>query len=152
MYCSRMKSTNVKPETESLVLEFLETASTLERKLDRALSYTKGVSFSEYRLLKTLYELNAGGLPRIDLANAVGLTASAVTRALKPLEKIGLVTSKRSERDARQSLVAITSAGRELLEDARAILLDALRGLSANTLNDQKTLEFRARLNEMKVR
>ena len=152
MYWARVKSINAKPETESLVLEFLETASTLERKLDRELLYTKGVSFSEYRLLKTLYELNAGGLPRIDLANAVGLTASAVTRALKPLEKIGLVTSKRSERDARQSLVAITSAGRELLEDARAILLDALRGLPANTLSDQKTAEFKARLNEMKVR
>ena len=152
MYWARVKSINAKPETESLVLEFLETASTLERKLDRELLYTKGVSFSEYRLLKTLYELNAGGLPRIDLANAVGLTASAVTRALKPLEKIGLVTSKRSERDARQSLVGITSAGRELLEDARAILLDALRGLPANTLSDQKTAEFKARLNEMKVR
>ena len=147
-----MKSTNVKPETESLVLEFLETASTLERKLDRALSYTKGVSFSEYRLLKTLYELNAGGLPRINLAKAVGLTASAATRALKPLEKIGLVTSKRSERDARQSLVSITSAERESLEDARAILLDTLRGLPANTLSDLKAAEFKARLNEMKVR
>jgi DNA-binding MarR family transcriptional regulator len=147
-----MKSLNVTPKTEALVLDFLETASALERKLDRALSYTKGVSFSEYRLLKTLYELNAGGLPRIDLANAVGLTASAVTRALKPLEKIGLVSSTRSERDARQSLVAITSGGRELLEDSRAILLDSLRGLPANTLSDQKTSEFRARLSEMKVR
>ena len=146
-----MKSLNVKPETEALVLDFLETATALERRLDRALSYTKGVSFSEYRLLKTLYELNAGGLPRIDLANAVGLTASAVTRALKPLEKIGLVTSKKSERDARQSLVAITPGGRVLLEDARAILLDALRGLAANTLSVQKTSEFRARLNEMKA-
>jgi DNA-binding MarR family transcriptional regulator len=152
MYCSRVKSINSKPETESLVLEFLETASTLECKLDRELSYTKGVSFCEYRLLKTLYELNAGGLPRIDLAKAVRLTASAVTCALKPLEKIGLVTSKRSEGDARQSLVAITPAGRELLEDARAILLDTLRGLPANTLSDQKTAEFKARLNKMKVR
>ena len=147
-----MKSLIVKPETESLVLDFLETASALERKMDRALSYTKGVSFSEYRLLKTLYDLNAGGLPKIELANAVGLTASAVTRALKPLEKIGLVVSKRSERDARQSLVAITGGGRELLEDARAILLDALRDLPANTLSEQKISEFRLRLNEMKVR
>jgi len=40
----------------------------------------------------------------VDLAAAVGLTPSAVTRALRPLEKLGCVATQKSERDARRSL------------------------------------------------
>lgn len=138
--------------TEATVLQFLETAAALERRLDRVLANTKGISFSEYRLLKTLAEASAGGLPRIELASSVGLTASAVTRALKPLEKLGYIATERSERDARQSLASITSAGNELLADAQSILRDGLRELPVNTLNQQKVTEFQARLSELNGR
>ncbi|MBV1929080.1 MAG: MarR family transcriptional regulator [Gammaproteobacteria bacterium] len=113
------------------------------------MSCTKGISFSEYRLLKALSQANPSGFPRIDLAYRVGLTASAVTRALKPLEKIGYVTTERSERDARQSLAVITPAGRELLDDAQGILQDALGDLPINTLSSQKIAEFQSRLKEL---
>ncbi|WP_373084210.1 MarR family winged helix-turn-helix transcriptional regulator [Sneathiella sp.] len=143
-----MKTSDLAPHTEQTVLQFLDTASALERRLDRILSSTKGVSFSEYRLLMALSEANPTGCPRIDLANRVGLTASAVTRALKPLEKIGCVTTERSERDARQSLAVITPAGRDLLADAQAILRDALRDLPVNSLSSPKLTEFQHRLTE----
>ncbi|MCF8467793.1 MAG: MarR family transcriptional regulator [Sneathiella sp.] len=143
-----MKTLELAPHTESTVLRFLETASALERRLDRVLSCTKGVSFSEYRLLKTLSQVGPTGFSRIDLANGVGLTASAVTRALKPLEKLGLVATERSERDARQSLAVITPAGRVLLEDAGNILRDNLCGLPVNALSSQKIAEFETRLGE----
>lgn len=152
MYYSRMKTSNIATHTETTVLQFLETASALERKLDRTLSCTKGISFSEYRLLKTLSQANPSGFPRIDLANGVGLTASAVTRALKPLEKIGYVTTERSERDARQSLAVITAAGCDLLDDAQGILQDALAELPINTLSSQKVVEFQNRLNDLRSR
>lgn len=150
MYSAAMKTSAIAKHTETTVLQFLETASALERKLDRALSNTKGISFSEYRLLKTLWYANPNGFPRIDLANGVGLTASAVTRALKPLEKIGYVTTERSERDARQSLAVITPAGRDLLDDAQGILQDALRELPINALSSQKIVEFQNRLNDLR--
>ena len=150
MYYARMKTLNLAPHTEPTVLQFLETASMLERKLDRVLSCTKGVSFSEYRLLKTLSQAGPSGLSRIDLADGVGLTASAVTRALKPLEKVGLVVTERSERDARQSLAVITPAGRELLADAGNILRDNLCGLPVNALSGQKIAEFETRLGEFR--
>lgn len=148
MYKAGMNTSDLAPHTEQTVLQFLETASALERRLDRVLSSTKGVSFREYRLLMALSEANPAGCPRIDLANAVGLTASAVTRALKPLEKIGFVTTERSERDARQSLAVITPAGRDLLADAQAILRDALRDLPVNSLSSPKLTEFQHRLTE----
>jgi DNA-binding MarR family transcriptional regulator len=144
-----MTEYNVAPHTTPTILQFLETAAGLERRLDRALSFTRGVSFSEYRLLLALSK-SANGLPRIDLANAVGLTASAVTRALKPLEKIGLVTTQKSERDARQSFAVITAAGEELLSDAGGVLQDVFRQLAINTLSKNKINEFQSRLAELR--
>ncbi|MFT4631170.1 MAG: DNA-binding MarR family transcriptional regulator [Candidatus Pseudothioglobus sp.] len=144
-----MNEYNVAPHTTPTILQFLETAAGLERRLDRALSFTRGVSFSEYRLLLALSK-STNGLPRIDLANAVGLTASAVTRALKPLEKIGLVTTQKSERDARQSFAVITAAGEELLSDAGGVLQDVFRQLTINTLSKNKINEFQSRLAELR--
>jgi len=150
MYHAHMKTNTTANHTEPAVLEFLDTAAGLERRLDRALSGTKGISFSEYRLLKALSASERAGVPRIDLAAAVGLTPSAVTRALKPLEKLGYVTTLRNERDARQSLAAITPAGTGLLKDARAILQDDLSALPLNHLGRQKLAEFLQRLQELR--
>lgn len=140
---------NIAPHTEPAIIQLLETAARLERRLDRALSCTRGVSYSEYRLLGALADASPGGMPRIALAESVGLTASAVTRALKPLEKMGFVTAEKSERDARQSRAILTAAGQELLQDARGIMRDALRELPINTLSTQKVSEFQNRLVEL---
>ncbi|MFT4797116.1 MAG: DNA-binding MarR family transcriptional regulator [Candidatus Azotimanducaceae bacterium] len=145
-----MSDSNIEKRTEVTILQFLETAAYLERRLDRALSATRGISFSEYRLLSALSSVTGNGIPRIDLANAVGLTASAVTRALKPLEKIGLVTTLKSERDARQSLAVITSAGLELLDDAHGVLHDLFKQLFINTLSTAEVTAFQSRLSEIK--
>jgi len=144
-----MNKSNVAPHTAPTILQFLETAAGLEHRLDRALSATRGISFSEYRLILALSKAS-NGLPRIDLANAVGLTASAVTRALKPLEKIGLVRTEKSERDARQSLAVITAAGLELLVDAEGVLRDVFSHLSINNISENKVAEFQCRLSELR--
>jgi len=136
--------------TESIVLQFLETAHSLEREMDRALSFTRGISFSEYRMLRALAHVFSGNSARIDLANAVGLTASAVTRALKPLEKLGYITTEKSDRDARQSRAVITSAGRELLDDAQGVLQDLFKELPLNARSQQEANDFRERLSELR--
>jgi DNA-binding MarR family transcriptional regulator len=136
--------------TESIVLQFLETAHTLEREMDRALSFTRGISFSEYRLLRALTHVFSGNSARIDLANAVGLSASAVTRALKPMEKLGYITTEKSDRDARQSRAVITMAGRELLDDAQGVLHDLFKELPLNTRSQQEANDFRNRLSELR--
>ena len=143
-------TTQQHPSPITSILSFLETASALERRLDRILSSMKGISFSEYRLLSALAQANATGFPKVELANAVGLTPSAITRALKPLEKIGYIATQRNERDARHSLALITTQGRELLQDAQNILDDTLRELPINSLSPQKVLAFQQRLDEFK--
>jgi DNA-binding MarR family transcriptional regulator len=137
-------------DVEMLALEFLDAAATLERRLDRALAMTRGISFSEYRLLRSIGNARSGGTRRVDLANSVGLTPSAVTRALKPMEKLGYVTTTRSERDARQSLAELTPAGESLLKDAQAVLSDIFRSLPLQSLSDQKISELKLRLDELR--
>lgn len=98
----------------------------LEGRLDGALSTIKGISFREYRLLAAIADAPGGAISRVELAAAVGLTPSGATRALRPLEKLGVLTTVRGDRDARRALASLTPAGRDLLEDASGVVDDAL--------------------------
>ncbi|XOV84597.1 MAG: MarR family winged helix-turn-helix transcriptional regulator [bacterium] len=138
--------------TENLILEFLDAAGAVERRLDSALSYTRGISFSEFRLLRTLALGNAAGSSRVDLAHSVGLTPSAVTRALKPMEKLGYVKTVSNERDARQSLAQLTEGGRVLLKDAEGVFHDTFLSSPLNELSNAEVEAFQTRLEELRRR
>lgn len=125
-----------------LVFALLKAASFIERKLDRSLACTKGVSFTEYQLLNELQVKYKGAATRVDLADAVRLTPSAVTRALKPLEKIGYVVTEKSDRDARRSIATLTEAGRTLLEDATKIVNDEIKSMSLTSANRADVLDM----------
>jgi len=121
---------------KSLAFDLLNAAGYLERRLDRALSGIRGISFSEYRLLRELAAHPDARAMRVELAQAVGLTPSAVTRALKPMEKLGLVETLKSDRDARRSLACLTDGGRDLLSDAEGVARDVLLGIPIDALSD----------------
>ena len=55
---------------------------------------------------------------RIDLAEKIGLSASGVTRMLLPMQKIGLVQKEANLRDARVSLVKLSSGGERIFAEA----------------------------------
>lgn len=124
-----MNTLNDPEARKALAFELLDAAGYLERRLDRALSTIRGLSFSEYRLLRALANQPEARAMRVDLAQAVGLTPSAVTRALKPMEKLCYVETLKSDRDARRSLACLTDSGRELLSDAEGIARDVLSTL-----------------------
>ena len=64
------------------LMEYLiSTSDAVERRLDRGLAFLRGVSYREYRLLKCIEDSPQQKMTRVDLAAAVGLTPSAVTRA-----------------------------------------------------------------------
>lgn len=118
------------PTIRSLTFLLLAGAARIERSLDLELSRIKGISFSEYQLLAALQASHGSSATRVALAGAIGLTPSGVTRALKPLEKIGLVTTIKDARDARRSLAELTPAGAELVEDSSAAVDSVLMGLA----------------------
>ena len=137
------------PETrKNLAFELLDAAGYLERRLDRALSTIRGLSFSEYRLLRELAAQPEARAMRVELAQAVGLTPSAVTRALKPLEKLCYVETLKSDRDARRSLACLTESGRELLSDAEGIARDVLETLPIESLSSAGLEDFLRRVGE----
>ena len=108
--------------TEAMALEFSllvsRTNAELARRLDRRLGALHGLSFVDYNVLGELAADSSGKLRRVDLAENLGLTQSAVTRILLPLEKIGLVSRHPDPHDARVGYAALTKTGRVLYEQA----------------------------------
>ncbi len=113
-------------EGQEFALAFAAAWNRLERRLDSSLGSVKGIILAEYRLLRALSVAPNSQASRIDLAHAVGLTASGVTRALRPLEKLGVVSTVKSQRDARLAIATLTSAGQELLSDASGVVDDTM--------------------------
>ncbi|MGD8357147.1 MAG: MarR family transcriptional regulator [Lysobacterales bacterium] len=103
-------------ETNTLLA--LENAhANLLKQVDAALS-VHGIRFTEFLVLHQLSLAPKQVMRRVELAEAVGLTASGVTRLLLPLEKIGLVTKEANPRDARVSLVKLAPGGASIYADA----------------------------------
>ena len=112
---------------QAFSLAFAAAWSRLERRLDSSLGAIRGISLAEYRLLRALGDAPGSQASRVDLAQAVGLTPSGVTRALRPMEKLSIVSTVKSKRDARLAIAALTPAGRELLDDASGVVDDTMR-------------------------
>ncbi len=123
---------NTPLETDrDLVVALLDASAKLERRLDGALSSIKGISFSEFQILDALAKAHDARATRVGLAEKVGLTPSGVTRALKPLEKLGFVQTTKDARDARRSIAVLTPQGAELVNDASGVVDDSVRGVDA---------------------
>lgn len=76
---------------------------------------------------------------RVDLADAIGITSSGITRLLLPMEKIGLVRREAHDGDARVSYVVIARGGetkyREALERAEEYFADIIHASEAEELD-----------------
>ena len=125
---------------QSLSLAFAASWNRVEKRLDSSLGAIRGISFAEYRLLRALSDAPNSWASRVDLAHAVGLTPSGVTRALRPMEKLGYVTTAKSKRDARLALASLTPPGQDLVNDASGVVDDMM-----------KTILERARKNPAQV-
>ena len=114
---------------QDFALTFAGAWRHLEGRLDRSLSAVRGISLAEFRLLKALGDAPMGMASRVDVAQAVGLTPSGVTRAIRPMEKLGIVSTAKSKRDARLAVSSLTPAGRELLNDASQVVSDTMQSI-----------------------
>lgn len=87
------------------------------RRFNGRLGTLHGLSFGDFLILLHLSRAR-GKLRRVDLADRLGLTASAVARSLNLLERIDLVARERGTRDARVGYATLTKAGQRLLEES----------------------------------
>jgi DNA-binding MarR family transcriptional regulator len=107
-------------DTLDAVLRLVRAQAALVRRFDSRLSGLHGVSLADFTLLLRLSQAPGGRMRRVDLAEALGMTASGVTRALAPLERIGLVTREPDARDARVAYASLTATGRRRLREMTA--------------------------------
>jgi DNA-binding MarR family transcriptional regulator len=118
---------------QNFALKLADAAHNVERRLDANLGAIRGISYAEYRLLRALGNSPQSRASRVDLAQQIGITPSGITRALRPLEKLGIVKTVKAERDARLAIATLTSAGEALLQDASGVVNDALDTMLSRT-------------------
>jgi DNA-binding MarR family transcriptional regulator len=98
--------------------------------LERALEHEHGLGVSEYEVLERLASSGEGSGRMQDLAEAVHLSQSALSRVVGRLEADGLVVRKMCTSDRRGIFACLTDAGRERYEAARptqrAVLAETL--------------------------
>lgn len=97
---------------------FVVLHTRVEADLAKALQRGHGLGLSEYRALGRIAESSGGELRMQELAEAVGLNQSSVTRLVARLEEAGLTRRDLCPNDRRGVYSAITDAGRHRLAEA----------------------------------
>jgi len=101
-------------------VRFLRAHAAVTRELSARLEAAHGLTLSDYDVLVQLYTAPDRALRRVDIARAVLLTASGITRLLDGLERAGWVEKRSCEHDARVSYAVLTDAGVQKFEAAQA--------------------------------
>src|SRR5437868_15368668 len=92
-------------------IRFLATHSAITRELEARLMGAHGLTLSDYDVLVQLARAPERKLRNIELAKAVVLTRSGVTRLVDGLERDGLVRRISCPSDKRGTLVQLTDEG-----------------------------------------
>jgi DNA-binding MarR family transcriptional regulator len=114
----------------------LRTRERLMHELDRELHQAHGLSLAEYDVLVQLDAAGVQGLRMAELADAVLLTRSGLTRLVDRLEQQGLVARSRCPSDARGMHAALTPAGTGRVAAAASTHRDGIRRLFLDPLDD----------------
>ena len=119
------------PAAATFVIEHAALTHKILRKADAHLS-VHGISFSEYFILHELAHAQLGVMRRNELAEALGYTASGITRRLAPMQKIHLIEKEENPRDARVSLVKLSDTGRRIYAETSVTFSHLAEDLAAN--------------------
>jgi DNA-binding MarR family transcriptional regulator len=130
-------------------IRFLATHSAITRELEARLMGAHGLTLSDYDVLVQLARAPEQKLRNIELAKAVVLTRSGVTRLVDGLEKDGLVCRSSCASDKRGTFVAITPVGMARLREAAGTHLDSVRELFLEKLGQEGRAEMDALLGRL---
>ena len=100
----------------------------LLRTLDAELRQAHNVSLGDFDVLAHLADVPREGRRMCDLANAVLLSPSGLSRRVERLERAGFVRRERGESDARNIHAQLTPAGRRLFRRMRETHLAGVNG------------------------
>ncbi|WP_370937760.1 MarR family winged helix-turn-helix transcriptional regulator [Amycolatopsis sp. cg13] len=105
----------LEPGQLNTYFSLMEAVSLLQHAVTQQLRAEGGLSYVQFELLARLSHSD-GPLTMTELADGVVYSRSGLTHQAGLLEKAGLVTRRPSAEDQRATVVAVTEAGRELVE------------------------------------
>ncbi len=108
------------------------------RTLSMELYEEHGLTINDYEALLRLSRAENGLMRRVDLAQALVLTPSGVTRLLEGLERAALVDKATCPSDARVTYAALTDAGKKKLKQASRSHLVSVRELFSERYSDEE--------------
>jgi DNA-binding MarR family transcriptional regulator len=112
------------------------------RCLSPALLDEYGLTLNDYEALKLLAEAEGRRMRRVDLAMALSLSASGVTRLLEGLEDDGLVERATCPHDRRVAYAQLTGEGATRLRAASCGHAASISGLLEETLTEAELEEL----------
>ena len=101
--------------------------ASLAKRLDAELEQAHGLPLTSYEVLARLEKATSGRMRMSDLAEAIQLSRSGLTRLVDRLERDGLLTRCTCEADARGAYACLTDPGRIALGAARETHLAGVR-------------------------
>ena len=127
MQVSSVNSTTLAPVELAAWRGLLRVHSALVHDLDAELRATHDLSLHEYEVLLVLAQAPGGRMRMSDLATAVLLSQSGLTRLVDRLAGAGSVERTRCQDDRRGLNAELTGTGRARLEKARPTHLAGVR-------------------------
>jgi len=107
-------------------LSYIETNGDLFAALERDLADV-GLNLGDYQVLVYLAEADDDAMRMCDLADALQLSPSGLTRRLDGLVNSEHVIRRPSSHDGRVMMAVLTAAGRELLESTAPVHVASVR-------------------------
>ncbi|GAB3200268.1 hypothetical protein GCM10027062_19220 [Nocardioides hungaricus] len=120
-------ATPVTPEERLAWRAFSEGSQLLGSILDRRLKEAFGISHADYGVLRRLLDVEGCQLPMRSLRHEVWFSRSRLTHQVNRLVADGLLVKSGDATDGRLQVVALTSAGSELVVGAKRLLQRTLR-------------------------
>ncbi len=106
---------------------FIRAHASIVKELDAELQDIHGLPLSSYDVLVQLSLAPDGRMQMFELAEAVHLSRSGLTRLVDRLERQGLLERHRGDRDPRQVFACITGSGLERLAETTPTHLAGVR-------------------------
>jgi DNA-binding MarR family transcriptional regulator len=123
---------------------FLRGHARIVRALDAELEREHGLPLTSYDVLIQLSLAPDRRLRMFELADAVVLSRSGLTRLVDRLERGGLVERERGEADPRQVYARLTDRGFEVLVDATPTHVAGVEERFLERLSDEQTKQLAA--------
>jgi DNA-binding MarR family transcriptional regulator len=137
------------PQQRAAWSGFIRAHSSIVNELDAELQAAHGLPLSSFDVLVQLSLAPNGRMQMSELAEAVHLSRSGLTRMVDRLERQGLLERHKGERDPRQVFACITKAGLERLAETTPTHLAGVRRMFLERLSQPQVKQLAVIWNQL---